>query len=225
MRRVNTFHRLCPIVVPALVAALYMGVHQSEAEAAPPPGAGFNDGGGYVTITPGALVLTGQNDFTEVNPSYGWGLGGGYMFAPGALFKGTIGVGFEHNVLMLDGYRFNEFGAHALRVMPELRLGLGGNTIWAYGLVGAGFAATMWSWDTDIGFIDRPRGRDSASGLAVQAGVGMQGFVYRNFFLGAEVDFDAGFFYEKDNDTWGNNDDDTFSLYQVGIEFTLGWKF
>ncbi|WP_146660440.1 hypothetical protein [Enhygromyxa salina] len=198
---------------------------ESEAEASPPPGTGFNEGGGYITITPGALVLTGEHDFTEVNPSYGWGVGGGYMFAPGRLFKGTIGVGFEHNVLMLDGYRFKDFGAHAVRLMPELRLGLGGNTVWVYGLVGAGFAATAWSWDADIGFLDRPRGRDSASGLAVQAGVGMQGFVYKNFFLGAEVDFDAGFFYEKGGGNWGNNNDDTFSLYQVGIEFTAGWRF
>lgn len=71
------------------------------------------------------------------------GLGGGYMFAPGHLFKGTLGASFEHTVLMLDGYEVKDFGAHVIRVVPELRFGLGGNRVWAYGLVGAGFASTL----------------------------------------------------------------------------------
>lgn len=216
-----------PIVTPALAVMAYLALPQASAEAAPPPpGQSFNEGGGYLTITPGALVLTAEHDFTDVDPSYGWGVGGGYMFAPGRVFKGTIGMAFEHNVLMLDGYKFKDFGAHVLRVMPELRLGLGGDRLWVYGLLGAGFADAIWRWDYDVPFFeDVTKGRNSAAGFNLQAGVGMQGMVYRNFFLGADVDFDAGFFHEKDRLDWANNDDDDFSMYQVGIEFTIGWKF
>ncbi|PRQ02366.1 hypothetical protein ENSA5_23830 [Enhygromyxa salina] len=220
-----SWSRHLPALVPALAAVIYLGLPQAEAEAAPPSGEGFNDGGGYITFTPGALVLTAERDFTDVNPSYGWALGGGYMFAPGSLFKGTIGVGFEHNVLMLAGYKFGDFGAHVLRVMPEARLGLGGDTVWGYGLIGAGFASTLWHWDLDLPFLEGLSGSRSAAGLNLQAGVGLQGFVYNNFFIGGEVDVDVGFFHEKDIVDWGKNDDRDFSLYQVSFELTLGWHF
>jgi hypothetical protein len=226
MHRTIRYRCLVPVLMPALAAMIYLGVPQNQANAAPPPpGQGFNEGGGFITITPGSLVLTAEHDFTDVNPSYGWGFGGGYMFAPGRLFKGTIGVGFEHNVLMLDGYRFQDFGAHVVRVTPELRLGLGGDTVWVYGLVGVGGAGTIWTWDSDVAFLDDLRGRDSAMGVNFEAGVGLQGMVYRNFFLGAEVEADLGFFREKDSDDWANNDDNTFSMYQLGIELVMGWKF
>lgn len=222
----TSFRHLTPILIPALAATVYMGLPQTNAKAAPPPpGEGFNDGGGYITITPGSLVLTAENDFTAVNPSYGWGLGGGYMFAPGSVFKGTIGVALEHNVLMLDGYKFRDFGAHMLRLVPELRLGLGGDAVWFYGLVGVGVSGMLWSWDSPVNFFDNPNGKGAAAGLDLQAGVGMQGLVYKTFFIGGEIDFDAGLFHEKDRGDWGNNDDSSFSTYQVAIEFTIGWHF
>jgi hypothetical protein len=209
-----------------LAAALYLGLPQAEAEAAAPQrGSGFHEGG-YIMLTPGSFVLPfAENDFIDLDPAFGWGFGGGYMFARGKLFKATIGGVFEHTVLPFDRYNFNDFGAHILRFMPEARIGLGSNKVWGYGLFGAGVAGTLWFWDFRNPYFGGPRGHGSAPGFNVQFGGGMQGIVWKNLFLGGEIDFDLGLFYEGNSNDWTNNADDDFSIFSVAFEFTIGWYF
>jgi hypothetical protein len=214
------------VLGPTLTAALYLGLPEPEAEAARPKRSGGFDEGGYIFLTPGSFVLPfSEDDFIDLDPSFGWGFGGGYMFARGRLFKATVGGVLEHTVLFFDRYDYNDFGAHVVRFMPEARIGLGNNKVWGYGLFGAGFAAALWRWNYNVPFINDFNGRNSAFGANVQFGGGVQGIVWKNLFLGGEIDFDVGLFFEGDNNDWVNNDDDDFTVMQVAFEFMIGWYF
>ncbi|MFO7566441.1 MAG: hypothetical protein R6X02_27610 [Enhygromyxa sp.] len=212
------------LLIPALAAVAYLGWPITEAEAAKPQRGGGFDEGGYIMAAPGAFVLPfAERDFLDLDPSFGWGFGGGYMFARGKGFKATVGGVFEHTVLFFDRYDYRNFGAHTIRLMPEARIGGGSNKVWGYGLFGMGPAFALWRWHHDVPFFNDIRGRDSVAGLNVQFGGGIQGIVYKNFFLGGEVDFDLGYYFDSDNSDW--LDDDDFSIYQVSFEFILGWYF
>ena len=215
--------RWLTLSIPALALAGTFVV-ASEAEAARPQRGGGFDEGGYIMVTPGAFVLPfSQSDFIDLDPSFGWGFGGGYMFARGKLFKATVGGVFEHAVIFPDNADFNDFGVHILRFMPEARIGLGSDKVWGYGLFGAGIAGMLWAWNIDLGFLGRADGRGSAAGFNVQFGGGVQGIVWKNLFLGGEVDFDLGLFYDNDNNGWRSDDD--FSVFAVSFEFLIGWYF
>jgi hypothetical protein len=225
LARMHRSRRLATVLGPIFTAALYLGLPEPEAEAARYRSGGFEEGG-YIFLTPGSFVLPfSEHDFTDLDPSFGWGFGGGYMFARGKLFKATVGGVFEHTVLFLDRYDFNDFGAHVLRFMPEARIGLGSNKVWGYGMFGAGVAGALWRWHGDLGPFGGIGGGNSAPGVNVQVGGGVQGIVWKNLFLGGEVDVDLGLFFEGDGNDWANNNDDDFSIYQVGFEFMIGWYF
>jgi hypothetical protein len=211
------------LITPLIAAAAFLGWPVHEAEAAKPKRGGGFDEGGYIMFAPGAFVLPfAERDFIDLDPSFGWGFGGGYMFARGG-FKATVGGVFEHTVLFLDRYDYGRFGAHTIRLMPEARIGGGSNKVWGYGLFGLGPGFALWHWRNDVPFFDDVRGRNSAPGLNVQFGGGIQGIVYKNFFLGGEIDFDFGYYF-GDDDRWRNNRRD-FAIYQVAFEFLLGWYF
>jgi hypothetical protein len=237
MTRARGLRSLAPILTPALAILAYLGLPNAEAEAAPKNRGGGFDEGGYIMLTPGAFALPfGGNfdddgDFFDLDPGFGWGFGGGYMFARGPAFKATVGGVFEHSVLIFDNHDFREFGGHLIRVMPEVRIGAGSNKVWGYGLFGAGPAGALfvWDWDNDVFCggvfdLDGCRDRDGAVGFNVQFGGGVQGIVYKNLFLGGEVDFDLGYYFDDDN-SWRGRDRDDFSIYQVSIEFMIGWYF
>jgi len=222
-------HRACaPLLrVLAATALAYLGLPTPEAEAAKPKrGAGFSEGG-YIMLTPGSFVLPfSDRDFIDIGPTYGWSFGGGYMFARGKVFKATVGGVFEHTLLRFDDYDFANLGGHVIRVMPEARIGAGSNKVWGYGLMGAGVAGAFWNWRYDVPFFDDARGRRSAPGFNMQFGGGIQGIVYKNLFLGAEVDFDLGWFArDRDQGFWLERDRDGFEIHQVAVEFLLGWYF
>ncbi|WP_146157474.1 hypothetical protein [Enhygromyxa salina] len=226
MHRARWTRRLAPILTPILAAAVYAGLPQAQAKAAKPQRGGGFDEGGYIMLTPGSFVLPfSHRDYLDLDPSFGWGFGGGYMFARGKLFKATVGGVLEHTVLVFDDYDFNDFGTHVVRFMPEARIGLGTNKVWGYGMFGAGFAGAFWTWDFDVPFFDDRRGGDSALGANVQVGGGVQGIVYKNLFLGGEIDVDLGLFFDDDNRDWRDNNDDDFSIYTVAFEFMIGWYF
>ncbi len=209
---------------PALALAAYLGLPSGAAEAAKPQRGGGFDEGGYIMVAPGSFALPfAQDDLAELEPTFGWGFGGGYMFARGKAFKATVGGVFEHSVLIFDAWDYRDFGGHLIRIMPEARIGAGTNKVWGYGLFGAGPGIAVLIWDFDVPFFDDGRGSDSAPGFNVQFGGGVQGIVYKNLFLGGEVDFDFGL-YSRDPDEWDNEDDD-FSVYQVAVEFVIGWYF
>jgi hypothetical protein len=228
---------LACVSIPALVAAAYLGLPTAEAEAAKPQRGGGFDEGGYIMVAPGSFALPFGGDFNrdfyDLNPTFGWGFGGGYMFARGKAFKATVGGVFEHSLLIFDDADFNDFGGHLIRVMPEARIGAGTNKVWGYGLFGAGPAGAVfvWDWDNDafcdaFDINDACRDSDGAPGFNVQFGGGVQGMVYKNLFLGGEVDFDFGFYFDGDNDdNWRGNDRDDFAIYQVSVEFLIGWYF
>lgn len=216
--------RRLTLLIPALALAGYLGLPEHEAEAAKPQRGGGFDEGGYVMLTPGSLVLpVSQSDFLDLDPSFGWGFGGGYMFARGKLFKATVGGVFEHAVIFPDDLDFDAFGVHILRFMPEARIGVGTDKVWGYGLLGAGIAGMLWAWDVNFGGFDLADGRGSAPGFGAQFGGGVQGMVWKNLFLGGEVDVDVGLFFDDDNNGWRPDDD--FSVVTVSFEFLVGWYF
>ena len=97
-------------------------------------------------------------------------------------------------------------------------------------MFGAGPAGAVfvWDWNNDF-FCNNGNGNDcrdsdGAPGFNVQFGGGIQGMVYKNLFLGGEVDFDFGFYFD-DDDNWRGRANDDFTVYQVSVEFILGWYF
>jgi hypothetical protein len=235
--------RTLALLAPALALLGSLGVWlglPSTAEAAGPRGGSGFDEGGYIFLTPGSLVLPFSDDFNDndifdLHPTYGWGFGGGYMFARGRLFKATVGGVFEHTLLMFNDVDFTDFGGHLIRVMPEARIGLGNNKVWGYGLFGAGPAGAIWVWDAEPGWCDDGPGNDNcddwslnhregAPGFNVQFGGGVQGIIVQNFFLGGEFDVDLGFYFD-DDDNWRGRDHRDLGVYTVAFEFILGWYF
>lgn len=212
------------LLIPALAALAYLGLPIFAAEAAKPKRGGGFDEGGYIMVAPGAFALPFyEDDFVDLNPTFGWGFGGGYMFARGKGFKATVGGAFEHTVLIFDDFDYDNFGGHILRVLPEARIGGGSNKVWGYGLFGMGPGFVLWRWNYDAPFFNDVRGRRSAAGLNLQFGGGIQGIVYKNLFLGGEIDFDLGFYFDDDRDNWRRDDD--FTIHQVAFEFLIGWYF
>jgi len=226
MNRVCWARALTLPLTAALAGACYFGFGSAEAEAAGPQRGGGFDEGGYVYLTAPSFVLPfAEDDFIDLDPSFGYGFGGGYMFARGKLFKASVGGVLEHSVIFFDRYDFDEFGAHVIRFMPEARIGAGTNKVWGYGLFGAGVAGALWNWNADLGFLGDLRGRNSAPGFNVQVGGGVQGIVWNNLFIGGEVDLDFGLFFEGDDNDWANNADDDFGIYTVAFEVMIGWCF
>lgn len=210
----------------SLASLAYLALPQAEAEAAnnKQKGPGFHEGV-YVQVTPGSFVFPfAQDDFIDLTPTFGWGFGGGYMFARGKLFKATVGGVFEHTVLPFDNFNYRDFGAHVLRFMPEGRIGLGTDKVWGYGLLGAGVAGVLWRWNASFGGFGDLRGNNSAPGFNTQLGGGVQGIVWKNLFIGGEVDVDVGLYFEGDPDDWDNGDED-FGIYSVAFEVMVGWVF
>lgn len=200
---------------------------EAQAHAAGPQRGGGFDEGPYIWIAPGAFGLpVGTDDFLDLDPTFGWGFGGGWMFARGRVFKATVGGAFEHTLLFFEDsdLDFDEFGGHVLRFVPEARIGAGTDKVWGYGLVGGGVAGVLVHVRHDGPIFDLDEDR-SAPGFSFQLGGGVQGIVYRNLFLGGEFDVDLGQFYEDDEDDFLFNDDDDFAIYQVTIEFLVGWYF
>ena len=225
MQRARAPRWLSTVSCLSLASLAYLALPQAEAEAAnKQKGPGFHEGP-YVQVVPGSFVFPfAERNFIELAPTFGWGFGGGYMFARGKLFKATVGGAFEHTVLPFDDFDYRDFGAHILRFIPEGRIGLGNDKVWGYGLLGAGVAGVLWRWNAGLGGFGDLRGGNSAPGFNAQFGGGVQGIVWKNLYLGGEVDVDVGLYFEGDPDDWDNGDDD-FGIYSVAFEFTVGWVF
>ncbi|WP_157596382.1 hypothetical protein [Plesiocystis pacifica] len=205
--------------LPVLAAAA-VGLGGGEAQA---KGGGGFDQGGYIMGTPGSVSIpVDTDDFFDLDPTFGWGFGGGYMFAEGKLFKATIGGVFEHSLVIFDDLDYDDLGGHLVRFMPEARIGAGTNKVWGYGLMGGGVAVVNVNWRNDFFDLD---GRESAPGFNMQLGGGVQAIVYKNLFIGGEFDVDLGFFFEDDDDQFGSPRDDDFTIHTVSIEAIIGWYF
>ena len=215
MKRATLLYSL----VPMLAAVGVFVLPEAEASAAgPQKGPGFHEGG-YIMGTPGSIgIPVVTDDFYDLDPTFGWGLGGGWMFARGPLFKATVGGAFEHHLMIFDtDLEFDDFGGHIVRFLPEARIGVGNDKVWGYGLAGGGFAGAIVHWRNDNPFFDVDRS-EFAPGFNLQLGGGVQGIVWRNLFL-------LAFYFEDDANDFDFDNDDDFAVHQISIEFVIGWVF
>lgn len=199
----------------ASVASLAILTVANTADAAPRRrgGSGIHQGG-FIYGSPGFLALPVEDDeIADLDPSWQWSFGGGYLFTPGRAFKASIGGAAEHMLLNFDCCGFE---GSQLRALFESRIGGGTNRVWGYGLVGMGFGLNFY--DEDLNGPSDDLEVDPA--FAFQLGGGVQGIVWRNLFLGGELDFDftVGF----DDDRFG---DDEYEVHTFGIKFIIGWYF
>ena len=199
------------------MAGLVASTWSTDASAAPARGEGIHQGG-FIYGSPGVVVIpVDEDDFFDLDPTWGWSFGGGYLFAPGRLFKAQVGGAFEHTILNPDD--FDADGRlNMIRIMPEARIGAGTQTVWGYGLIGTGLGITVWDDRDDFDDDD-----DAVPGFVLQLGGGVQGAVWRSLVLGGELDFDLGFFDDNDDRYWRNDDD--FEIHQMTIKFIIGWYF
>jgi hypothetical protein len=163
--------------IPGLVFGTAIGaaawLAPGEASAGP---SGFDEGG-YVQLAPGfgAVPLC-------CGAAYGIGVGGGYLWTPGRMFKIAFGGAFEHYIpgFHTNGMRF--------RFLPELRIGAGTNRIWGYGLIGGSFSLRLR---------DGRRDDDVHPGLGPQFGGGVLFTVWKGLYIGGEMDFDVDIYPDQ----------------------------
>lgn len=209
----------CLAGVAAAATTLVLAV---DANAAPRGrrGDGIHQGG-YIYGAPGVVQLPIEDDdYFDLDPTWGWGIGGGYLWTPTRYFKISAGGSFEHTIYNWDDFDpDDDVHGNMLRIAGELRIGGGTNKVWGYGLVGPGLALSIIDVE-DAPFIDDD---DTDAGFNLSVGGGVQGAVWRSLFLGGELDFDLNFFPD-DDDLQGNLDDD-YEIHQLWIKFVIGWYF
>jgi opacity protein-like surface antigen len=201
-------------------AALATSLYAVDADAAPRGrrGDGIHQGG-YIYGAPGVVQLPIEDDdYFDLDPTWGWGIGGGYLWTPTRYFKIAAGGSFEHTIYNWDDFdEDDDILGNQLRLAGELRIGGGTNKVWGYGLVGPGLALSIIDVDSPV-FDD-----DTDAGFNLTVGGGVQGAVWRSLFLGGELDFDLTWFPD-DDDLPGNLDDD-YEIHQLWIKFVIGWYF
>ena len=196
---------LVPVLVPAV------------ASAAPPS---FEDGG-FVYFAPGMFseAIEGNNAEEaddQLDLSYQWSAGGGYLFRPGGgPFMATVGGRFEH---MVYNYDFNDFdhvhlSGHAFRFLPEARIGGGGPWWFAYGIVAPGFIVSTHHQDFELTEDDS----ETDLGFNLGMGGGAMFRVWRGLGLGAEMGFDFAFL-DDDFEPWKR-------MYTFDMSILASWWF
>ncbi len=193
-----------------------------------PASAAAGDGlvkGGYVYLSPGVLAVpVGQfEDYVDV--SYQWSLGGGYMWRPGPLMI-AVGGAFEHmpwnfeNDFACDDPDFCLRG-NTLRIVPELRIGGGNNTVVGYGVIRPGLGIAMWHFRCDLpgaaNFCDQS---DSEAGFNLGIGGGVLGSIVSGFAIGGEVGADLLFLDHHDAPFDAENE-----AHSISIKVILAWFF
>jgi hypothetical protein len=206
-------------LVPLAVLAI-----PDAAEAAPRARARARGGegihqGGYIYGAPAIIQLPIEDDdYADLDPTWGWGFGGGYLFEPANYFKIAVGGSFEHTIYNWDDVDNDDASGNMLRLTGELRIGGGTNKVWGYGLIGPGLALSI---------VDVHRGPfedydDTDAGFNLSVGGGVQGAVWRSLFLGGELDFDLNFFPNDEDGPYWDND---YEIHQLWIKFIIGWYF
>jgi hypothetical protein len=178
--------------------------------------------GGYIYGAPAVIQfpMHDEDDGPDVEPTWGWGIGGGYLWTPGGVFKIAFGGSFEHTIYNWDNVDYDDLQGNMLRLAAELRIGGGTNKVWGYGLIGPGLAIQVVHSDFMVG----PWGYEdthSDAGFDLTLGGGVQGAVWRSLFLGGELDFDLNFF----GDHGPPEAHDDFVYHQAWIKFIIGWYF
>jgi hypothetical protein len=117
----------------------------TDADAAPRGrrGDGIHQGG-YIYGAPAIVQFPIEDDdYFDLDPTWGWGIGGGYLWTPARYFKIGVGGFFEHTIYNFDDIDEDDVLGNMLRLGAELRIGGGTNKVWGYGLLGPGLALSI----------------------------------------------------------------------------------
>ena len=200
--------------LPALALATTFAV-PALAQAAP-KGLKIKDGfdqGGFVYGSPLIFAAQDEDDFPDLDATWQWSVGGGYLFVPGGYFMASVGGAFEHTIYDFD---IPGLDGSQIRFMGEGRLGAGADWFFAYGIIGAGLGLSILDVESEFGDDD-----DADPGGVFGIGGGAQFIVWQNLMVGAEIDADLAFFPDDDDTAF----DDDYATYTVGFKALVGWYF
>jgi hypothetical protein len=172
----------------------------------------------YFEVTPAAVDIPFAGDFdNQIDVSYQWGVGLGYFLRPREHFMLGLGGVFEHTVLNVErsaelfGGLGRDLDAHGFRIGPELRLGVGGDRMWAY--IGAVPGLALHYVVADDNDED-----NANAGFVAGARFGVQGLVWRRLYVGVEAFTNSSFFE-------GPGQGDDYELHSAGARVYMGWFF
>jgi hypothetical protein len=202
--------------IAALVVLLVVSLSSADASAKRRRrGAGIHQGA-YIYGAPALIQIPLEDDdYADLDPTWGWGFGAGYLWTPTRYFKVGLGGTFEHTIYNWDDIDEDDVHGNMLRMGAELRIGGGGRRVWGYAMVGPGLALSL------VDFENGPD--DTDAGFDLQVGAGIQGAVWRSLFLGGEIDADLNWFPEQDDPPFAVDND--YVIHQMWIKFLVGWYF
>lgn len=201
--------------IAMLVVSLAILLASREASAARRRGAGIHRGV-YLYGAPGVVQIPLEDDnYADLDPTWGWGFGVGYLWTPTRYFKISLGGAFEHTIYNWDDLDRDNVDGNMLRMNAELRIGGGGRRVWGYGLAAPGMSLSLV--DVENG------GDDTDAGFGMTVGAGIQGAVWRSLFLGGEIAGNLNWFPDQDDSPFGLDRD--YRIHQLWVKFMVGWYF
>jgi hypothetical protein len=196
--------RFAPTVLLPICALAFVALAPDEALAQPPDADDFEDGP-YVYAAPGIGALPFGTDEADraddvLDLSYQTQLGGGY-FLRRSSFMMAFGATAEFMVYNFDHFRGYDPDGLMMRLLPEVRLGGGGDWFFIYGNIKPGFALSYVDWDWNDcdrvpGWLDNYCNDDGETepGFNMGFGGGAAFKIWRGLTVGAESGFDFAFF-------------------------------
>lgn len=159
-------------------------------------------------------VPLAQRDFIELDATWQWSIGGGYMLQPLPKLWIMPGGSFEHTILNPSTAvgRGSQF-----RIQPEARIGSGFDRLFIYGLAGFGLALTHTRVQGVTGdeIVRRTNG-----GFNLQVGAGALFNVWDALSIGGELDADLSWNrYSQCETPCG------FAVHTLGIKAVVGYQF
>lgn len=174
--------------------------------------------GAYLFASPGFIQapLASPDETDARRVSYRWGAGAGYLWRVDddkAGFMATLGGTFSHSPLSINRASRRCMAAnadcsppHDVLVTLTTRLGVGGNRVFVFGMLGGGFGMGVQS-------------SRFTPALALEAGIGVWGLAWHRLFVGAELFSSAAFFAQR-----GAFHDGTTSV-GLATRLVVGWSF
>ncbi len=202
-------------IIAAVVVSLAALLTATEASAARRRGAGIHRGV-YLYGAPGVVQIPlVDEDYADLDATWGWGFGVGYLWTPTRHFKLSLGGAFEHTIYNWDDIDTDDVHGNMLRMNAELRIGGGGRRVWGYGLAAPGMSLSL---------VDLENGRDDTdAGFGMSVGAGIQGAVWRSLFLGGEVAGNLNWFPDQDHGPFVAGE--AYRIHQLWLKFMVGWYF
>lgn len=203
-------------IVPSLALAACL-LAPAEARAEMPPGERWQELA-FVYGSPAIIALPmAEDDFADLDATWQWSLGGGYMLKPMDAFGVLVGGSFEHMILNFDS-RYAK--GHHFRINPEVRLGYGPDRLFAYGLLGTGLTIGHYKFEDPTGIIGDFDQTDA--GFNLQVGAGAMYMIWDSLAIGGELDADLSFMRVSDCE---NCADRSYAIHTMGIKLLVGYQF